>query len=301
MTTEIHKDLGKLESFLSLPPPKVSFEFFPPKTEKMEQSLWETIKKLEPLNPEFVSVTYGAGGGTREKTYQSVKKIREESSLEPVAHLTCVGSSKEEINEIAKGYWNINVNHILALRGDPPSDSGGKYTPHPEGYAYCADLVTGLKDIANFEITVAAFPETHPEATSEEDDIIHLKEKFDAGAARAITQYFFDTDIYLKFLEKTQKAGIDSPIIPGIILVSNFKQLLKFSKMCGTTVPKWIYQLFETMDEYPERRQIISAIIAAEQCRILREEGVEQFHFYTMNRPTLAASISHLLGLRLND
>ncbi len=292
----IKKDtLSSFEKFLDLPAPKVSFEFFPPKTTEHEQSLWETIQKLEPFDPEFVSVTYGAGGSTREHTHHLLKNISQKTDLPAAAHLTCIGSSKDEIKEIAESYLDIGVNHILALRGDAPQDQPN-FVAHPNGYNHASDLVKGLKDVGDFEISVAAFPEVHPDAESKEKDLFFLKEKMDAGADRAITQFFFNPDIFLKFRDETQNIGITKPIIPGIILISNFKQIVRFSKMCGTEVPKWLYKLLDGLDEYPNRRQIISAMIAAEQCRILREEGVEQFHFYTLNRPELACSICHILG-----
>lgn len=293
----LEKHLSSFEDFLSLPQPKVSFEFFPPKTPEGEAALWETVKALEPLKPTFVSVTYGAGGSTRERTHSTVKRIRQETKLEPAAHLTCVGAPRAEIDEIARSYWDAGIKHIVALRGDPP---GGEknFTPHPQGYRYSAELVKGLKDIANFEISVACFPETHPEAKSPEADLDYLKKKIDAGADRAITQYFFDTDIYLRFMERARKAGITVPIVPGIVLIANFKQLLKFSAMCGATVPPWIHKLLDGLDDAPEIRNHVSAIIAGEQCRVLREAGVEQFHFYTLNRPHLAQTVCRTLGIK---
>ena len=295
MTKELTKCLARLEDFLTLPKPQVSFEFFPPKTPEMEKSLWETITALEPLKPLFVSVTYGAGGSTRNRTHQTVARIKQETLLTPAAHLTCVGSSKEEIREIVQGYWDIGVKHIVALRGDPPDDKA--FTPHPDGYHYSAELVAGLKDISDFEISVACFPETHPESESPEKDLEYLKKKIDAGANRAITQYFFDTNLYFDFVDRARKHGINAPIVPGILLISGYKQLLNFSKMCGATVPDWVKKLLEGTDDNPEVRNTISAVIAAEQCRILHEAGINQFHFYTLNRPTLALSACKILGI----
>lgn len=277
--------------------PKVSFEFFPPKTAEMEIALWNTIKALEPLNPGFVSVTYGAGGSTRERTLKTVERIKNETNIPPAAHLTCVGATREEINKIAETYWNMDIKHIVALRGDPP-EGEGKYKPHPGGYPYCVELVEGLKKIADFEISVASFPETHPEAENPEADINYLKQKIDAGADRTITQYFFDTDIYLKFREKAIAAGISVPIVPGILLISNFKQMVAFSKRCGASVPKWVFDKLEGLDEAPEKRDVISAEIASEQCKKLRQEGVDQFHFYTLNKPSVAMAVCNTLGIK---
>ncbi len=293
----LQKTIAKLEDFITLPPPKVSFEFFPPKTEKMEAMLWETVAALEPFQPEYVSVTYGAGGSTRTKTHQTVKRIKEETSLKPTVHLTCVSASKDEVNRIAREYLDMGVNHILALRGDPP---GGMehYVPHPDGYQYAVDMVNGLKALGDFEISVAAFPEKHPESKTEAEDLQRLKEKLDAGAKEAVTQYFFDTDVFLRFLDKARAIGIDKPIVPGILIISNFEQMVKFSEMCGATVPKWIYDLLEGLDAYPERRDMLSAVIAAEQCRMLREAGIDEFHFYTLNRAHITASVCHMLGIQ---
>jgi methylenetetrahydrofolate reductase (NADPH) len=277
--------------------PEVSFEFFPPKTDKMEEILWASVKRLEPLGPRFVSVTYGAGGSTRERTHATVTRILRETSLVPAAHLTCVGSNRAEVDEVARGYWQAGVRHIVALRGDPPAGAD-RYDPHPEGYAYAADLVAGLKRVADFEISVAASPETHPEAASPEADLDNLKRKIDAGASRAITQYFFDVEIYLDFIDRVRKAGITVPIVPGILPVTNFAQVVKFSAMCGATVPDWLARLFEGLDEDTETRKLVAATVAAEQCRALQAAGVNEFHFYTLNRADLSYAISHILGLR---
>lgn len=284
-------------SMQGLPGPKVSFEFFPPKTEKMEQTLWSSIRRLEPLSPRFVSVTYGAGGSTRERTHSTVVRILNETSLVPAAHLTCVGATRDQVDAVAQCYWDAGVRHIVALRGDPPADSAG-YQAEPGGYAYAADLVAGLKRVANFEISVAAFPETHPEALGPDADLDNLKRKIDAGASRAITQYFFDGELYLRFVESVRKAGITVPIVPGILPVTNFAQVVKFSAMCGATVPDWMAKLFEGLDDDPETRKLVAATAAAEQCRYLSKEGVEEFHFYTLNRADLTFAICHILGIR---
>ncbi len=276
---------------------KVSFEFFPPKNEKMEQDLWASVKRLEPLQPRFVSVTYGAGGSTRERTHATVVRIQRETELRAAAHLTCVAATRDEVNEVARHYWESGIRHIVALRGDPPADSDG-YEPHPGGYAFAADLVAGLRKIADFEISVAAYPETHPEAAGAEPDLDNLKRKIDAGATRAITQYFFDVDLYLRFIDRVRAHGIDVPIVPGILPVTRFAQVVKFSKMCGTTVPQWMADLFEGLDDDPATRQLVAATVAAEQCRTLQANGIDEFHFYTRNRADLAYAISHILGLR---
>jgi methylenetetrahydrofolate reductase (NADPH) len=280
-----------------MPPPRLSFEFFPPRTEKLEEQLWACIRRLEPLAPRFVSVTYGAGGSTQERTHQTVARIVRETSLTPAAHLTCVGATREEVDAIARRYWEAGVRHIVALRGDPPAGSG-RYEPHPGGYAYAEDLVRGLKRIADFEISVGAYPETHPEAISADADLDFLKRKIDAGATRAITQYFFDTDVYLRFLDRCLAKGITVPIVPGILPVTNFQQVVKFSAMCGATVPGWMARLFEGLDEDPETRRMVAAVVAAEQVRLLQANGVDEFHFYTLNRPDLTYAIAHILGVR---
>jgi len=276
----------------------VSFEFFPPKTEKMQESLWECVKRLEPLGPQFVSVTYGAGGGTRERTHDTVTRIARETSLKAAAHLTCVGSSQGEVDDIARRYWDEGVRHIVALRGDPPEGQGGKYVPHPQGYAYASDLVKGLKKVADFEISVAAYPEMHPEAISAEADLDNLKRKVDAGATRAISQYFFDVDVFFRFRDRCAAAGITVPIVPGILPVTNFSQVVKFSAACGTSVPAWMADLFAGLDDDPDTRRLVAATVAAEQCRALVAGGVHDLHFYTLNRADLAFAICHILGVR---
>lgn len=297
MNKKLNKLLAKIEDFLELPPPAVSFEFFPPKNEESEKALWETIKELEPLKPKFVSVTYGAGGTTRERTHNTVVRIKKETSLIPAAHLTCINASKDEIRQIAENYLKENVNHIVALRGDPP-EGIANYTPHPDGYHYAADLVKGLKKIGNFDISVAAFPEKHPESESTEKDLDYLQAKVDAGADRAITQYFTDPAIYLKYLEKVQKRGIKIPVIPGIIVISNFKQFVKFSDMCKSSIPKWMFDLFDGLDDTPHTRDMVAVSLSGEICRILRQEGIDQFHFYTLNRPHQTRAICRLMGIK---
>jgi len=296
---------GRREALLGADPmwlegaqrPLVSFEFFPPKTPEMEAKLWQAVKRLEPLAPRFVSVTYGAGGSTRERTHATVVRIRRETRLEPAAHLTCVGATREEIDAVAEHYWEAGIRHVVALRGDPPLDRG-RYTPHPGGYAHASDLVAGLKRVADFEVTVAAFPEVHPEALSAEADLDTLKRKIDAGAARAITQFFFDTEVYLRFVERARARGITVPIVPGILPVTNVAQTRKFAAQCGATLPAWMSGLFEGLDDDPETRRLVAASIAIEQCRLLQAEGVREFHFYTLNRADLAVAICHMLGVR---
>ncbi len=276
---------------------RISFEFFPPKTEKMAEALWYSIKRLEPLQPRFVSVTYGAGGSTRERTHQTVVRILKETTLIPAAHLTCVEATRDEVDNVARAYWEAGVRHIVALRGDSPDGAGG-YVPTPGGYDFAVDLVAGLKRIADFDISVAAYPETHPQASSPGADLDNLKRKLDAGADRAITQYCFGVEPYLRFFDRAQAAGITAPIVPGILPVQNFAQLLKFSAMCGTTVPDWMGGLFEGLDDDPETRRLVAATVAAEQCRLLHAHGVTEFHFYTLNRADLVYAIAHILGLR---
>lgn len=276
---------------------QVSFEFFPPKTEKMEETLWETMKTLEPLGPRFVSVTYGAGGSTRERTHATVERIVRETNVPAAAHLTCVDATKEEIAEVARAYWEAGVRHIVALRGDPPVQ-GARFTPHPHGYAGAAELVAGLKSVAPFEISVACYPETHPDAASPEADLDNLKRKLDAGASRAIAQFFFEPETFFRFRDRATAAGIDAEITPGIMPVSNFAAIQRMSAMCGTHVPPWLARLFEGLDELPAARQLVAATVSAELCRRLYAGGVRQFHFYTLNRAELSYAICHLLGLR---
>jgi methylenetetrahydrofolate reductase (NADH) len=299
------RERGRREALLGADPmwpqgahrPLVSFEFFPPKTAEMEAKLWQAVKRLEPLAPRFVSVTYGAGGSTRERTHATVVRIRRETPLEPAAHLTCIGATCREIDRTAEHYWEAGIRHVVALRGDAPREHG-RYRPHPGGYAYAADLVAGLKRVADFEVTVAAYPETHPEAESSEADLDHLKRKIDAGAARAVTQFFFDTEVYLRFVERVRARGITVPIVPGILPVTNVAQARKFAAQCGATLPAWMGGLFEGLDDDPETRRLVAASIAIEQCRLLQAEGVGEFHFYTLNRADLTVAICHMLGVR---
>jgi methylenetetrahydrofolate reductase (NADPH) len=275
----------------------VSFEFFPPRTEKMEQTLWESVKTLEPLQPRFVSVTYGAGGSTRERTHNTVVRIARETSLTPAAHLTCVEARREEIDEVALAYWQAGIRHVVALRGDPP-EPGSPFRPTAGGYANAAELVAGLKRVAPFEISVAAYPEIHPDSPTKAADLDNLKRKIDAGADRAITQFFFSPDCFLRFRDEAAAAGIDAELVPGILPVSNVAQTRKFAASCGATIPAWMDALFEGLDNLPAARQLVAATVAAELCGQLYAGGVRQFHFYTLNRAELAYAICHLLGLR---
>ncbi|WBO23570.1 methylenetetrahydrofolate reductase [Sphingomonas abietis] len=276
---------------------RVSFEFFPPKSEKMEAQLWDAIQTLAPLGPRFVSVTYGAGGSTRERTHATVARIASETAIPAAAHLTCVEASKDEVDEIARAYWEAGVRHIVALRGDPPT-AGARFEPHPQGYRNAADLVGGLRKVAPLEISVAAYPECHPDSASSQADIDNLKAKIDAGATRAISQFFFSPEAFFRFRDKTAAAGITAEIVPGILPVSNVAQTRKFAAMCGAAIPSWMDRLFEGLDDHPAARQLVAATIAAEMCRKLYAGGVRNFHFYTLNRAELAYAICHLLGLR---
>ena len=278
----------------------VSFEFFPPKTEKMEETLWESVKTLEPLGPRFVSVTYGAGGSTRARTHATVERIVRETSLTPAAHLTCVEASRDEIDEVARDYWNAGVRHIVALRGDPP-EQGKAFAPHPDGYQNAVELVAGLKKVAPFEISVAAYPECHPDSPNKAADLDNLWRKFDAGADRAITQFFFSPDCFLRFRDTAAAMGIEAEIVPGILPVSNVAQTRKFAAMCGAQIPAWLDRLFEGLDNLPAARQLVAATVAAEMCAQLYAGGVRHFHFYTLNRAELSYAICHLLGLRPKD
>ena len=276
---------------------RVSFEFFPPKNEEMEAALWRTVARLEPLGPHFVSVTYGAGGSTRERTHAIVKRILNETTLVPAAHLTCVGASRAEVDDVARSYWASGIRHVVALRGDPPNNEGG-FVPHPDGYQFATELVGGLKAVGDFEISVAAYPETHPEAQNASADLDNLQRKIDAGATRAITQYFFDTDVFMSFLGRARAAGIMVPIVPGILPVTNFGQVVRFSNMSGASVPGWLADMFEGLDDDPETRKLVAATVAAEQCRRLYDFGIRDFHFYTLNRADLSYAICHILGIR---
>ncbi len=278
-------------------PIRVSFEFFPPGTESMAKTLWSSLQKLAPLEPEFVSVTYGADGSTRERTHDTVQRVLKETSLTPAPHLTCVGASQTEVDEIAREYLRAGVRHIVALRGDPPKGCE-RYDPHPDGYAFAADLVAGLRRVGDFDISVAAYPEVHPEARSAAADLDNLKRKMDAGASRAITQFFFDTEHFLRFRDACVRHGIDAPIVPGILPITRFSQMLKFAGMCGTDVPASLHQRFDGLDDQPETRNLIAASFAIEQVNALRREGVRDFHFYTLNRAELTYAICHNLGVR---
>ena len=277
-------------------PPALSFEFMPPKTEAMETQLWQCIHRLAPLAPRFVSVTYGAGGSTQARTHATVSRIVTETSLTPAAHLTCVGASRGEIDDIARQYWDAGVRHIVALRGDVPG--GGTYVPHPDGYAYASDMVAGLTRVAPFEISVAAYPEIHPSAANPLADLENLKRKLDAGATRAITNYFFETETYLRFLDLCLAAGISAPIVPGILPVTNYAQAQKFSALSGVALPGWLGHMFEGADADPEIRRLVAAVVVAEQVRLLQANGIDEFHFYTLNRPELTYAIAHILGVR---
>jgi methylenetetrahydrofolate reductase (NADPH) len=278
-------------------PVRVSFEFFPPADEAMERILWESLQRLAPLGPRFVSVTYGADGSTRERTHNIVTRIQRETSLTAAPHLTCVGASRDEVLDIARRYWDQGVRHIVALRGDPPAGAG-RYQPHPQGFAYASDLVAGLRGVGDFDISVAAYPEVHPQAPSAAFDIEMLKRKQDAGATRAITQFFFDNAHYLRFRDACAVAGIVMPIVPGILPITRFPQLTRFAARCGASVPSWLEERFQGLEDDAETRKLIAAAVALEQVARLEHEGVEEFHFYTLNRAELTYAICHALGLR---
>ncbi len=278
--------------------PTVSFEFFPPKTPDMEAKLWDSVKRLEPLSPSYVSVTYGAGGSTRTRTHGIVKRMAEETKLNPAGHITCVAATKGEIDQVLKDYWEAGVKRVVALRGDPTAGIGAKYEPHPGGYAYASDLIAGARRIADFDISVGCYPEVHPDAPSLKAEIDNLKRKFDAGATRAITQFFFQPDVFFKFLDQARAAGITQPIVPGIMLQSNFKGLQRMAALCNTTVPARIAELYEGLDNDAETRDLVTAHIAADLCQRLAEQGVDHFHFYTMNRAGLSLSTCRLLGIK---
>lgn len=276
---------------------EVSFEFFPPKNEKMETQLWDAVRTLEPLGPRFVSVTYGAGGSTRERTHSTVARIQRETSMAAAAHLTCVEATKAEIDQIAEEYWAAGVRHIVALRGDPPT-AGATYAQHPGGYENAADLVAGLKRLHPFEVSVSAYPECHPDSGDAAADLDNLKRKLDAGANRAITQFFFEPETFFRYRDQLAAAGVDAEIVPGIMPVMNFASVKRMSAMCGTAVPAWMARLFEGLDDHPAARQLVAATVAAELSRRLYAGGVKQLHFYTLNRAELAYAICHLLGVR---
>ncbi|MEO8559545.1 MAG: methylenetetrahydrofolate reductase [NAD(P)H] [Rhodospirillales bacterium] len=277
---------------------RVSFEFFPPRNETMAQALWQSIKRLEPLQPAFVSVTYGAGGSTRQLTHETVTRVLRETTLKPAAHLTCVGASRDEIDAVADQYWDAGIRHIVALRGDAPPESGGKYAPHPEGYPFSTDLIAGLKRRHDFEVSAACYPEKHPDAPSLEADLEVLKKKVDAGANRAVSQFFFDPDDFLRFRDRAAALGINVPIVPGVLPVSNFAQVKKFAAMCGAKLPIWLADLFSGLEDDMETRRMIAVTVAGDLCRRLQAEGIRDFHFYTLNRADLTFAICHLLGVR---
>lgn len=276
----------------------ISYEFFPPKTPEMETQLWETISRLAALDPHFVSVTYGAGGSTRERTHHIVERIASETRMKPAAHLTCVSAARDEIDAIVNDYWDAGVRHIVALRGDPPTGVGGKFEPHPQGYASSTDLVRGVRRLHDFEISVSTYPEGHPESASIEQDLDALESKIDAGATRAITQFFFDNDIYYRFLDRARARGITIPIVPGIMPIRNFRQVASFAQKAGASVPRWVADRFDGLDNDPETRSLVAATTAVEQVMGLARAGVNEFHFYTNNRADMVFAICHLLGVR---
>jgi methylenetetrahydrofolate reductase (NADPH) len=281
-------------------PPRVSFEFSPPKTPEAEANLWETIRRLEPLNPTFVSVTYGAGGSTRDRTHRTVLRMATETGLKPAAHLTCVEASRAEVDEVIHDYWKAGIRHIVALRGDPPGQIGGAYAPRADGYNNATELTRAIRAVAPFEVSVGLYPQKHPESPSVDHDIDVLKAKVDAGATRAITQFFFDIDGFLRFIERVRKAGVTIPISPGIMPVTNYKGLKKMAGPIGIGLPDWLANLFEGIDDDPETRRLIAASVAAEMCARLAEEGFSDFHFYTLNRADLTLAICRVLGVRPN-
>lgn len=277
---------------------RVSFEFFPPRTDEAETTLWESIARLAPLDPSFVSVTYGAGGSTRERTHRTILRMLDETNLRPAAHLTCVEASREEVDRVIEDYWSAGVRHLVALRGDPPSGMGGAYVPQPDGYANATELTAAAARLHDFEISVGVYPEKHPESPSLDHDIDVLKAKVDAGATRAISQFFFDIDAFLRFVDKAQGAGVSIPIVPGIMPVTNFKGLKRMAQTCQCSVPDWLSNLFEGLDQDPDTRRLIAGSVAAEMCARLEEEGFRDFHFYTLNRADLVYAICRVLGLR---
>ncbi|MBN9083514.1 MAG: methylenetetrahydrofolate reductase [NAD(P)H] [Rhizobiales bacterium 62-17] len=279
-------------------PLRVSFEFFPPKTAEMETSLWHAIERLAPIGPSFVSVTYGAGGSTRERTHSTVSRIIRETNLKPAAHLTCVAATKDEVDDVVRAYWDVGVRHVVALRGDPVGGIGTTYAAHPGGYENSTALVAGLKRLGDFEISVSAYPEKHPESATLDDDIDVLKAKIDAGATRAITQFFFENDHYLRYVDRVRAAGIHIPIVPGIVPVENFRQTASFAKRTGAYVPQWLADRFDGLDDDATTRRLVAAAVAAEQVFDLLDRGVQDFHFYTMNKSELVFAICHLLGLK---
>ncbi|MDX2236790.1 MAG: methylenetetrahydrofolate reductase [NAD(P)H] [Hyphomonadaceae bacterium] len=278
--------------------PRVSFEFFPPKTEKLEEQLWDAVRKLEPLAPSFVSVTYGAGGSTRDRTHKTVARIVADTRLKPAAHITCVGAAREEIDAVLRAYWDAGVRHVVALRGDPPGGAGARYEPHPQGYAYAADLVAGAQAIAPFELSVSCYPDRHPDSPSWDAEIDNFKRKIDAGAVRGISNFFFDADSFLRLRDRLAAAGVAAPIVPGIMPVSNFNGARKMAESGGVPIPPWLARLFEGLDDDPDTRKLVAAATAAELCARLLAEGVGDFHFYTLNRAELTLAICRIFGVR---
>lgn len=277
--------------------PTVSFEFFPPKDEQMEQTLWQSVDRLAPLQPRFVSVTYGADGSTRARTHNIVTRIQQSTALTAAPHLTCIGAPREEILDIARNYWAHGIRHIVALRGDPPQGTT-KYVSRPDGFAYAVDLVRGLKSVADFEISVATYPEMHPEAPNADFELTNLKAKLDAGADRAITQFFFDTDLFLRFRDRCAASGLKASIVPGILPITRFPQMLRMAQRCGAGVPEWLSNRFDGLDDDADTRRMIAAAVAIEQVQELQRHGVEEFHFYTLNRSELTYAICHSLNVR---
>ena len=282
---------------MSATPIRVSFEFFPPSDAAMDSTLWQSVQRLAPLGPQFISVTYGADGSTRDRTHSLVKRIQQQTALIGAPHLTCVGASRAEVLEVARRYWDEGVRHVVALRGDPPQGAT-RYEPHPDGFAYGADLVAGLRSVGDFEISVAAYPEVHPEAASADADFDNLRRKIDAGATRAITQFFFDNDDYLRFRDRCAAAGINASIVPGILPITRFPQVTRFAERCGAKIPRWLAERFVGLDNDADTRRLIAASVAIEQVSRLREQGVNEFHFYTLNRAELTYAICHALGMR---
>jgi methylenetetrahydrofolate reductase (NADPH) len=278
--------------------PRVSFEFFPPKSEKLEESLWASVRRLEPLGPSFVSVTYGAGGSTRDRTHRTLARIKQDTALEPAAHLTCVGAARAEIDEVMDAYWAAGVRHIVALRGDPPGGVAAAYAPHPEGYVNAADLTRGALARHPFEVSVAVYPERHPCSADWTVEIDNFKAKLDAGATRGISQFFYEADIFLRFRDRLASEGVFAPIVPGVMPVTNFVGLQKMASGCGATVPAWMHLLFDGLDDDPETRLLVAAATTGELCARLAAEGVEDFHFYTLNRADLTLAICRMLGVR---
>ena len=294
----IHDHRASRQAKTERPPFQVSFEFFPPKTDVMEERFWDSIQKLAPLHPRFVSVTYGAGGSTRERTLRMVGRIKSETGVDAAAHLTCVGATRAEVDSVVRGYREAGITRIVALRGDPPEGVGQPFTPHADGYRNSAELVAGIRRIGDFDISVAAYPEKHPQSPDWDADIDNLKRKLDAGAARAITQMFFDNDDYFRFVERARRAGISAPIVPGIQPIHSFRQISGFAARCGASIPDWLAERFEGLEDEPETHALVASAVAAEQVLELVDAGVTEFHFYTLNRANLVLALARLLGVR---